>query len=266
MKLGEADREFMLVQEALEQLEGVIHSRPGRMDHLLPDLALKMFGVQVLQYSRAVATLSKAGENSWAFPTARAAFETTTDLLYLATADSDEQYDKLGAQAVVGAEIALSKTHGKMNRASPKRSAEPEKQPKPLKARVQRIADKWESHRERAGTIVWSAYEHLKKSWSRGIKHWTGIGRGEIHEVLKLRLKDPAYGLVLDSWYDILSTRSHPGLHSPQFEWEAGRITFIADGDQGNAIPLATVRVSAVTAAQALTQRMESWGTPCEDR
>ena len=64
---------------------------------------------------------------------------------------------------------------------------------------------------------------------------------------------------MLDSWYDILSSRSHPGLHSPRLEWENGQMTFILDGDQDNSIPLASARVSAATAAQAMEARMQGW-------
>lgn len=68
---------------ALAELQATISGRKGRGQHQLPDLAVNMFAGQVLQYGRAVELLAANDLSSWASPSARAAFEASTDLLFL---------------------------------------------------------------------------------------------------------------------------------------------------------------------------------------
>lgn len=245
--------------DLLVELEAIITSKPGRTEHLLPDLVLKMFAIQVLQYSRAVQRLSALELNSWAFPTARAAFEAAVDISYLSWAKSADEYDKLGSLAIVGAEMAVSETHQRARHASARLREDPAKQPMPETERVRIIKDRWESARPGASRFVQSAYDKATAARDNGRKHWTTIGRERVHAELRKRLNDPHLNAVLDSWYDILSARSHAGAHSPDMTWDKGEVTFLVDGDQDNPIPLATAEASAHLAINALRNQYDRW-------
>jgi hypothetical protein len=245
---------------SLDNLHGLITERPGRMEHLLPDLALKMLAIQTLQHGRATATLAQSQLNSWAFPSARAAFEASADLAYLAFADSAMDYDRLGAQVLVAAERAVSVTHGKSKAAVPALQGDESKQPQPLKKRVQLLIDHWAPYRRDADAIVAEACDIVEEAWKSGRKHWSGMGRESVHGALRDRFSDHLYGRVMDSWYDILAGRSHPGAHSPGMKWEAGNINFLLDHDQENPIPLATVKAATGMAILSLRHAFSTWG------
>jgi hypothetical protein len=245
--------------KVLDELEALIPSRPGRNAHFLPDLALKMLAVQVLQYGRAVLSLRDRQLLSWSFPSARAAFETAEDLAYLAFAPSETEYDRLGALAIIGAEMALCRTRG-LAQAAGARLGRP-RLPEGLteKQRIGVAADFWEVRRPGASAIVWAAYEDAAAAWEGGTKHWTTLSRRETHKALNGRLSDPALSAVLASWYDILASRSHPGLHSPGLKFEDGELTLFTANEEDSPVPPASVRVAAQLAVYSLQRQFNQW-------
>lgn len=245
-------------EDLVKELADLIESRPGRMEHYLPDLALKMLATQVLQYARAFGCLQSGRFVSWSFPIARTAFETAEDLAYLAFAPNPSEYDRRGALAHVGAEIALSKSSGLAQAAVPN---EPVRKPLPQKERIEALIAEWKPFRDESEDIVRDAYAEARAEWNRGTKSWTLLARDKIHSVLQAELGDDQLAGVLRSWYDLLASRTHPGLHSPQLRRHATGHEFLVDGDEDNAIPEASVRFSLILAIHALKHQYEVWGS-----
>ena len=243
--------------ERLDDLDELIASRPGRSQHFLADLALKMFAVQVLQYGRAVQHLIEAGFNSWSFSLARVAFETAEDLAYLAFAPDQDEYGYLGALAVVGAEVAVSKANDLAQSAGAQTGLPKLTPSRPERDRIRLVADQWEAGRPGATEIVNKAYSATKVAWKKGTKHWTTLSRQNIHEALSKRLADSKLYPVLICWYDILASRSHPGLHSPQIKLEDGQVTLFTDGDRDHPVPAASVKFAVEFATASLRHQFE---------
>lgn len=247
------------VGEHLDDLAELIVSRPGRSLHLLPDLALKMFAVQVLQYGHSLQRVLDADLNSWAFPLARTTFETAEDMAYLAFARDIEEYDRLGALAMVGAEVAISKMNGLLRAAGAVTGLPPMRDTLPEGERVAIMADEWSAFRPEAAGIVHEAHRTATAAWAKGIKHWSTLSRQAIHSALDVRLNDPTLSAVLKSWYDILAVRSHAGLHSPHLRWDGGQITFLTDGDADHPVPLASLEFAVHFALCSLQYQFGVW-------
>lgn len=240
----------------IDELSELIETRPVRVHHYLPDLALKMLATQVLQYGRAYEYLVHGSFVSWSFPIARAAFETASDLAFLAFAPDLVEYDRRGALAHVGAEISVSNTNRKAEEAVPSISMETAISEK---ERIEILSQGWGAYREDAPAIVHAAYDEARAARHRR-KHWTLLSRRETHEELQARLGDDQFAGVFISWYDILSSRSHPGLHSPQLRRSEGGHEFLTDGDEDNPIPEASVRIALIFSSHALRHQYEIWG------
>lgn len=255
-------RTSQTLDELLTDLDSLITSRGGRVTHYLPDLALKMLAAQVLQYGRAYRHLDEGGFVSWSFPIARAAFETAQDLMYLALAPDSKEYDRRGALAHVGAEIAVSKTNGLAREAAPGVVVEDSL---PEKERIKILAAEWQAYRPEAEQIVQDAYLDAKRSWKGGNKSWTLLSRRATHDALEEHLGDDALARVYRSWYDVLAHRAHPGLHSPQLNRHGQGHQFLVDGDEGNPIPSASVRVALYMACFSLQHQFQVWDSESLD-
>lgn len=244
------------ISALVDELANLIESRPGRVAHYLPDLALKMLATQVLQYARAFMHLADRRMMSWSFPIARTAFETAEDLAYLAFSADSSEFDRRGALAHVCAEIAVSKSNGLAQAAVPKEGI---RKPVPERQRIRLLGDEWSRFRDGASDIVNDAYAEALSAWSRGVKNWTLLSREDTHRVLQREMGDDQLGKVLRSWYDLLASRTHPGLHSPQLTRHSDGHKFLLDGDEGNTIPEASVRFALILAIHALGHQYQRW-------
>jgi hypothetical protein len=247
------------LSELSDELASLITAQPGRMRHYLPDLALKMFATQVLQYARTYKHLASQGLISWSFPVARAAFEVAEDLSYLAFAPTEAEYDRRGALAHVGAELSISRSYRLAREARPDRTAP---RPLPERERLDILVKEWAPFRSEAETILRGAEKEAQEARQKGTNAWTLLGRNDIHAALGKALKDPKLEKVLKSWYDLLSDRSHPGLHSPKLDRHQTGHTFLVDGDEDNTLPEASVRCALIYAIHAFKHQYAIGSAP----
>ena len=244
------------ISDLSTKLTELIEGRPGRTDHYLPDLALKMLATQVLQYAHAFEHLAAGRLVSWSFPVARAAFEASEDLAYLAFAPDEAQYDRRGALAHVGAEISISQSYRLAQQAKPGAGG---RKPLPEKERVAALVAEWERFRPGIEELVQTAYSDARRARAGGNKSWTLLSRSDTHEALQKELRDKELAKVLISWYDLLSDRTHPGLHSPQFDRHGTGHQFLIDGDEEHQLPEASIRFALILAIYSLRQQYALW-------
>lgn len=191
--------------EARTQLHGRMTGLPAATVHLLPDMVLYGYAIDVLEQALAVETLTDSGDHRASFANARAAMEAAQDLLYLVRSESD--YDESGSLARCH---ELLEYDDLKERSASADSLEGLDAPswERAPAIVERDAAAWDAVAEGKGEILRGA---LQKVQPRRRRHWSGLSRRVLAERVAVVMgASPGWAAMHDALYGLASIHSHP--------------------------------------------------------
>lgn len=219
---------------AIGEIENAIGGSSVRGDHLFGDLAALGLARDVLENSKAVLLIASSEVPRALYPSARAAFESLFELIFLI---GRADFDLMGCKVHVTELAENQRSRGLAQRALGTANDARELEPAiPLHAAIREEAHSWDQMAPGRGDLLIRAYEEVIRERKNGKYYWFGMSRTQMHKAAAPLIGgDTATEDMIKSWYQLLSLQSHPAprINSHSLDWrEDGTFVFGTPDDQ----------------------------------
>lgn len=110
--------------------------------------------------------------------------------------------------------------------------------PLPTRCRAAAESGTAESFGAGKGQLVHDAFDLVKNARAKGRKHWTGLSRDELHNILAALLSEPSASAVFRGRHDQIAARSHSGMRLGSYVEFGARISLRSAPERVDPFPL----------------------------